>query len=270
MSVAPQSTGTAGYPTGFVRQVLDDAIQAGACVYGIAGLQGTGKSRLSAQMASLAETLGRRVAVLSIDDVYLDHDERLRLAREVHPLLATRGPPGTHDLALACETVDALRAGKQTSLPQFDKIDDRRLPRSAWPVCSGCDLVILEGWFLQTPPQNAEQLVDPLNALEREEDPEGIWRQYCNDALGRDYPALWQRIDRLLFLQGPGFEVVPGWRWQQEQTLQAANPDRVAMSRPQVERFVQFFERTSRQALTTLPAIAERTIRIDQNRRPIL
>ncbi len=270
MNLTLQATGTAGYPPGFVRQVLDDALHAGACVYGIAGLQGTGKSTLSAQVASLAETLGRRVAVLSIDDFYLDHDERLRLAREVHPLLATRGPPGTHDVALACETVDALRAGKQTALPQFDKIDDRRLPRDTWPQSTGCDLVLLEGWFLQTPPQNAEQLVDPLNALERQEDPDGIWRRYCNDSLGRDYPALWQRIDRLLFLQGPGFEVVSGWRWQQEQTLQAANPGRAAMSRTQVERFVQFFERTSRQALRTLPDIAERVIALDENRNPFV
>jgi hypothetical protein len=32
---------------------------------------------------------------------------------------------------------------------------------------------------------------------------------------------------------------------------------------------VQFFERTSRQALETLPGIAERTIRIDEDRGPI-
>jgi len=34
-------------------------------------------------------------------------------------------------------------------------------------------------------------------------------------------------------------------------------------------RFVQFFERTSRQALRTLPTIAERTIRLDAQRRPL-
>jgi D-glycerate 3-kinase len=39
------------------------------------------------------------------------------------------------------------------------------------------------------------------------------------------------------------------------------------MTRPQIERFVQFFERVSRQALRTLPAIAERTVRLDAQRR---
>lgn len=259
----------AGYRPQFVRQVLDDALGQGARVYGIAGLQGSGKSTLSAQVAALAGSEGRRVAVLSIDDFYLDQDERRRLARQVHPLLATRGPPGTHDVTLACGTIDALLAGRQVALPQFDKIDDRRLPQDAWPVASDCDLVILEGWFLKTPPQDSAALAVPLNALEREEDPNGTWRRYCNDALAHDYGPLWQRIDRMLFLQGPGFDVVPGWRWQQEQTLQAANPGRQAMSRPQVDRFVQFFERTSRQALDTLPGIAERTIRIDAHRDPI-
>lgn len=258
-----------GFQPDFVRAMLDDATRARARVYGIAGLQGSGKSTLSAQIAALAEADGRRVVVLSIDDFYLDREDRLALARDVHPLLATRGPPGTHDLALACDTVDALRDGRTTPLPRFDKIGDVRLPRAAWPSCAGADLVILEGWFLETPPQPAAELSEPLNALERAEDPYGTWRQYCNEALGRDYPALWRRIDRLVFLQGPGFEVVPDWRWQQEQTLQAREPERRAMSRPQVDRFVQFFERTSRQALRTLPAIADRTVRLDAARIPM-
>jgi hypothetical protein len=99
-------------------------------------------------------------------------------------------------------------------------------------------------------------LREPLNELERDADPQGIWRAYCNHALA-DYAPLWERIDRLLFLQGPGFEVVPDWRWQQEVTLQAAHPRRSAMLRGTVERFVLFFERVSRQALRTLPPIAQ-------------
>ena len=71
---------------------------------------------------------------------------------------------------------------------------------------------------------------------------------------------------QLWFLQGPGFEVVPAWRWQQEQSLQANDPGRKAMSREQVERFVQFFERTSRQAMASLSGLAERTITLDKQR----
>jgi len=257
-----------GYEAGISEAVLDDALSNDGRWYAIAGLQGTGKSTLSAQLASAARVRGLRAQALSIDDFYLGWRERQRLARDVHPLLATRGPPGTHDVALACEVLDALRDRRPVRLPQFDKIADRRLPPSRCPWARAVDLVVFEGWCLKVPPQRPTQLAPPLNALERDEDRDGRWRDYCNHALGHDYPALWARLPRLLFLQGPGFEVVPGWRWQQEQTLQAAHPERRAMSRPQVERFVQFFERVSRHALTTLPSIAQWTLRLDEHRRP--
>jgi len=179
-------------------------------------------------------------------------------------------------VALACRTLDALRAGKTVALPRFDKLADRRLPKPDWPHAGRVDpgsspgqaLVLFEGWFLGTPAEPDAALTEPLNAFERDEDADGRWRRWCNDALARAYPPLWQRIDRLLFLQGPGFDIVPDWRWQQEQSLQAAHPDRKAMTREQVERFVQFFERTSGQALRTLPRIADRTIRLDANCNP--
>ena len=109
----------------------------------------------------------------------------------------------------------------------------------------------------------------PVNALERDEDPDGTWRRYCNDALARDYDPLWARLDRLLFLRGPGFDQVPEWRWQQECTLQAANPGRAAMTQAQVERFVQFFERVSRHGWARLPEIADWTRTIDHRRQPL-
>ncbi len=288
----------AGYSPQFVASILDDALSHGSRVYGITGLQGTGKSTLGAQMAALAKTRGLAVVVLSIDDFYLGRRERLRLGRAVHPLLATRGPPGTHDVALACATIDSLKRGPLkrgqsevspgstwlnssviareihsdpflVALPHFDKIADRRLPPSRWTLITRApDLIVFEGWFLKVPAEDSAALLHPLNALERDADPTGAWRAYCNRALAA-YAPLWERIDRLLFLQGPGFEVVPDWRWQQEVALQAANPRRDAMRHEAVARFVLFFERVSRQALRTLPAIADRTIRIDAMRGPL-
>ena len=258
-----------GYAPDFVESVYGAARAAGHHVFAIAGLQGTGKSTLSAQIAALAARENRKVVALSIDDFYLGHAARARLGREVHPLCATRGVPGTHDVPLACEVLDALAAGRAVALPRFDKIADDRLPESQWPVVEGADLTLLEGWFLKVPPQPGDELADPLNALEANEDPDGTWRRWSNDALAREYPVLWQRLPRLLFLQGPGFDIVPRWRWQQEQTLQAQHPGRKAMTHPQVMRFVQFFERVSRQAMRTLPGIADRTIRLDAERHPI-
>ncbi|MBS0213882.1 MAG: kinase [Proteobacteria bacterium] len=258
-----------GFPEPFVANVLDDALAHGARVLGIAGLQGSGKSTLAAQVVGLAATRDLHAIALSIDDFYLGRRERLALGRRVHPLLATRGPPGTHNVQLACGTLDALRAGRPTALPRFDKLGDRRLPPSRWHhVAHVPDLIVFEGWFLKTPAELPADLHEPVNALERDADPLGRWRAWCNQAL-RTYTPLWQRIDRLLFLQAPGFEIVPDWRWQQEQAMHATQPRRRAMDRHAVERFVMAFERVSRQALRTLPTIAERTLPIDAQHRPI-
>lgn len=271
----PAATGDAqgGFDAAFVAAALADALSiapaAGhARLYAISGLQGSGKSTLAAQLAAAAQAQGLRTAVLSVDDFYFGRRERARLGRQVHPLLATRGPPGSHDTALAGDTLDRLRAGAATRLPRFDKLADTRLPPSRWPRAHGVDLVVFEGWFLGAPAQREDELSAPVNALERDEDPHGVWRGYCNRALATQYPPLWARLDRLLFLQPPGFEVVAGWRWQQEQALQARHPQRRAMSRAQVRRFVALFERVSRQALARLPAIADRTVVLDAQRRP--
>ena len=258
-----------GFAAGFVTALLDQALARETRVLGVSGLQGSGKSTLATQLVAMATGRGLRAVALSIDDVYLDQPQRRQLAREVHPLLATRGPPGTHDIGLALDTLDGLRTGRATALPRFDKLDDRRLPASRWPTVQGIDLVVFEGWFLGTPAEHAAALVEPVNALERDEDPEGTWRRHCNDALARDYPALWVRIDRLLFLQPPDFEIVNRWRWQQEQSLQQTDPSRRAMTRGEVERFVLHFERTSRQALRTLPTLADHVVRLDATRRPV-
>lgn len=255
------------YPAAFAQRVLDDALAHGCRVYAIAGLQGSGKSTLAAQVAQAAAARGLRVAVLSVDDCYLGRRERARLGRGVHPLLATRGPPGTHEVALACDTLDALRAHGRARLPRFDKLADTRLPPSRWPAVRGIDLTLFEGWFLKTPAQTAAELAAPVNALERDEDRDGRWRGYCNQALAERYPALWRRLDRLLFLQPPGFDTVPDWRWQQERQARARAPGRGGMDRAQVRRFVCLFERVSRQALARLPAIAELSLRLDAQRR---
>jgi D-glycerate 3-kinase len=272
MSKSPHSKSAKGFPPDVVASIFDMAT---GCperqpVFAIAGLQGTGKSTLAAQLAQAGHNRGLHVVAMSIDDFYLTRRERLALGRQVHPLLATRGPPGTHDVTLACRSLDALRTmrpGDEVRLPRFDKLSDRRLPPSHWRVVrKKPDLIIFEGWFLKVPPESEQALRRPLNSLERQDDKTGTWRHYCNRAL-TSYQPLWRRLDCLLFLQGPGFAVVPAWRSQQERTLQASNPRRRAMSRAQVERFVLFFERISRQAMRTLPAIADYTLRLDAQRR---
>jgi D-glycerate 3-kinase len=261
-----------GFPPWLVEAALEAAVSPlpGPSVFGISGVQGSGKSTLARQMTALAEQRGLRVAVLSLDDFYLPRAERLLLADRVHPLLANRGPPGTHDLPLAMQVMSNQRAGRRLRLPRFDKLADERLPESSWPLIDAAvDVVILEGWMLGVPAQPGSALATPVNALEREEDPDAIWRTWCNDALGTGYQDLWRQIDALWLLQAPSFEIVPAWRWQQEQSMQVASPRRPGMGRPQLERFVQLFERVSRHALAVLPLLAERVVELDEHRQPL-
>lgn len=260
-----------GFDPGFVADRLDEALALPARmpIYGLGGLPGTGKSTLAAQMVALAATRGLDVQAISIDDFYLGRRQRQALAHRVHPLLATRGPPGSHDLPLALATLDALRRGEPVAPPRFDKLADTRLPPSRWRRPTGTPrLLVFEGWFLKTPPQTREELAMPVNPLERDDDPDGRWRRHCNDALA-GYDALWDRLDWLTWLQPPGFEVVPEWRWQQERRMQAARSGRAGMDRAGIDRFLQLFERVGRQALRHVPALADRVIALDADRRPL-
>lgn len=117
--------------------------------------RGSGKSTAAALLADFLALLGLRTAILSIDDLYLTRSARGRLAREVHPLLVTRGVPGTHDLDLGVRTIDALcalRSGQRLPLPCFDKSTDDRLPPLRWPAIEGpVDIILFEGWCAREP-----------------------------------------------------------------------------------------------------------------------
>ena len=263
----------AGFPSWLVQQALAaSAAHAGRGlrVFGICGLQGSGKSTLAAQLVVAARQAGLAAATVSLDDFYLTAARRQALARDVHPLLATRGPPGTHDLALALETFAALRRGRTRPLPRFDKAGDDRLAPEHWAdTPAPLDLLVFEGWCLGVPAESEDALREPLNPLERDEDPDARWRRWCNTALARDYPALWAQVDMLWFLQPPGFETVHAWRGEQERMLQAAHPDRTGMDGATLDRFIQHYERVSRQALRTMPGIADACVPLDTARTPL-
>ena len=135
-------------------------------VVGICGPQGSGKSTLAALVARLLTARGLAVATLSIDDLYRTKAERARLAREVHPLLATRGVPGTHDPALGLAVLQALGRPETTALPRFDKAADDRAPETSWPRVEGpVDVVLLEGWCVGARPQPAARLAAPVSPI---------------------------------------------------------------------------------------------------------
>ena len=228
---------------------------------GINGCQGSGKSTLADFIAAVQAMRGRRVAVLSIDDFYLTRRERAQLAQSIHPLLQTRGVPGTHDLALALQTVDSLLSlspGDTTQLPRFDKSSDDRAPLSQWPTIEGpIDMVILEGWCVGSRPQSANELTTPVNTLEKNEDADGRWRQFVNDSL-KNYQQLFERLHTMVMLKAPDFSCVYRWRLEQEQKLAALRPDGSGvMSAEEIARFIQHYQRLTEANLVALPSHAD-------------
>jgi D-glycerate 3-kinase len=249
--------------------LADQRSNGGTLVVGVNGAQGTGKSTLGDFLAmAVAAQFGWNAAVLSIDDFYLTRDERAALADDEHPLLMTRGVPGTHDVALLERTLDALcslEEGQHFAPPRFDKsIDDRAPP--PWPAINGpVDLIVLEGWCIGTPPQDEAALRKPANELERRRDPDGHWRRWVNDRLRSEYVPVWQRLDALVYLQAPGFDAIFRWRLEQETKLAAAAGPGASgiMNADEVREFISYYERLTRQALETLPIAADVSFELD-------
>lgn len=255
-------------------RLIEDALAAvphRPVVIGLCGAQGSGKSTLARAIVQDCKERAIPAAALSIDDLYLTRAERAVLARTVHPLLATRGPPGTHDTALGEAVFAALDRGGPARLPLFDKASDDRAPQADWPAAPhSCRVLVFEGWCVGARPQPQAALARPVNALEAEEDPEGIWRGYVNEALAGAYQRLFARIDRLVMLAAPDFDVVPGWRLQQEAELrERVGPDASGiMDYAQVARFIQHYERLTRHMLAEMPGRADLLVRLDARRRP--
>lgn len=238
-----------------------------AVIVGLCGSQGSGKSTVAEATRRLLAERGVAAVTTSLDDFYLTHEARLRLAADVHPLLATRGPPGTHDVGLAGAVLDQLKAPGKAALPRFDKATDTRTGRSSWPVVrTPADVVIFEGWCVGAVAQGAAALATPANDLEREEDPAGVWRAYVNDQLAGPYQDLFARLDDLVLLAAPSFEVVAGWRTEQEAKLRERTGK--GMADAEIARFVAYYERLTRWMLAEMPGRAGWTIRLDAQRRP--
>ena len=245
-----------------------------AQVVGVCGAQGSGKSTLCRLLGTVLETaFGEPAVALSIDDIYETRERREELAAEVHPLFATRGVPGTHDVALGIDIIGrliSLGEDQAVSLPVFDKATDTRLAPDRWhcqrgPVAS----VLFEGWCVGAVPENEAALTAPINILEREEDRDGVWRRTVNESLRGDYQRLFALIDVLILLRVDGMHRVFEWRRLQEHKLAAETSAKASdtriMTDEQVDRFIMHYERLTRHILSEMPDRANIVFDLDES-----
>ena len=244
-------------------------------IIGINGCQGSGKSTLADYLCTVvAEKYHLATVALSLDDFYLTKAERIKLARKIHPLLAQRGVPGTHDVNLAIDTISSLASGNKALITRFDKSMDDRVPEAISETITGhIGLIVIEGWCFGAKPQTPNSLIEPVNHLERSEDPDGVYRDYVNTALATQYPQLFELVDSTAMLRAPSFKTVFEWRLEQEQKLieklrsTKTDPASVStMSDQEIRRFIQNFQRITEHCLEEMPTRVDHLFQLNAAR----
>ncbi len=237
------------------------------------GCQGSGKSTLADFLkAYLAQEYSLNVAVLSLDDFYFDKAKRTELAKTIHPLLATRGVPGTHDTDHIRQVLQKL-SNKTTGfhIPRFNKATDNPYPREQWTdVSEAADIILFEGWCWGVSSQSQAALAQPVNSLEQHHDTNGQWREYVNHQLKTHYEALYSCFDCWIMLKAPSFDDVYNWRLEQEEKLgetRQADHTNAIMSPSQIHHFIQHYQRLTEHALAILPAQCDHLFTLDSQRK---
>lgn len=239
--------------------------QSTPAVIGITGAQGTGKSTLASLLVTELLAQGLSCAAVSLDDYYLTRQARQQLAGTVHPLLAQRGVPGTHDIGRALSDARQVLAGAAVALPRFDKALDDSLPDRP---AAQLDLLIVEGWCLGLAAEAESGLVSPVNQLEATEDSSGAWRRYVNQQLAASYQPYFDLLQPLIWLKAPDWDSVCRWRAKQEQQLWQQRG--TGMTTEQLARFMLPFQRLTQLSYQQLPARANYTIVLNQAQQPQL
>ena len=221
---------------------------------GLAGGQGSGKTTISSILTLILKKYFKlNVFKISIDDFYKTRKDRKVLSITKHPLLMTRGVPGTHDIDLMLKFFKKVKSKKFKSLdvPKFNKATDDRYKKNLWyKLKSKPDVVIFEGWCVGAQAQKSKQLRKPINSLEKVRDQSIKWRLYVNNQLKTKYKTLFKQLDGLLYLKAKNFNILKNWRLKQERKLwtQTKNKKNLKiMSSGDVINFMQTYQRITQQ-----------------------
>ena len=221
---------------------------------GLAGGQGSGKTTISSILTLiLLKYFKLNVFKVSIDDFYKTRKDRKLLSKNKHPLLMTRGVPGTHDIDLILKFFKKVKSKnfKNLKVPKFNKAIDDRCKKSLWyKLKSKPDVVIFEGWCVGARAQSSSQLKKPINSLEKVYDQRTKWRTHVNNQLKTKYKTLFNQLDELLYLKAKNFNLLRKWRIKQERKLwvQTKNKNNLKiMSSGNVINFMQTYQRITQQ-----------------------
>lgn len=255
-----------------LQTLSDDLVNANRTLFvAITGSPGTGKATQSEYLADELRARGFRVASLSVRDFSMSLHAREFLAQRVHPLFINRGVAGTHDMQGLRKVLEALQSESfdgPIHVPTFDMKFDVRANFSRWNVIEQKpDIVLVRGWCLGGIAQESRELAVPVNEVEAQEDPDGIFRRAVNDRIRSDYQPLYHFFDRWVVRQAPSYDVVRRWRLIDERERRAREGgDSGVRTEHELNRYLSLLERTVRDMMRALPPRAHYLFTLNDER----
>ena len=239
---------------------------------GLAGGQGTGKTTTSSLIKIiLSKYFKLNVFRISIDDFYKTRKERISLSKRVHPMLLTRGVPGTHDINMMLNFFKKSKSKKfkRLKLPTFNKAIDDRFSKKHWyNLKKKPDVIIFEGWCVGAKSEKNNTLKKTINSMEKTKDQKQIWRKYVNDQLKTKYRKLYSQLNCLIYLKAKDFSLLQKWRLKQERKLwikSKKNSNTKIMSKQDVLSFMQTYQRVTQNMFRYMPKYASIIINLNSN-----
>ena len=241
-------------------------------IVGLSGGQGSGKTTISSMISIILRKYFKlNVFTISIDDFYKTRKERFLLSKKIHPLLMTRGVPGTHDVSLMLDFFKRSKRKKFRSLklPRFNKAIDDRYNKKLWhSLKKRPDIIIFEGWCVGAKAEKHNALKKSVNSLEKLKDKKLIWRRYVNKQLQSKYKQLYDQLNCLLYIKSKNFSLLRKWRIKQERKLSLKNKkfnDHKIMSDKEVINFMETYQRVTQNMLKCVPKYASIILNLNSN-----
>ena len=239
---------------------------------GLAGGQGTGKTTISSIIKIILEKYFKlKVFKISIDDFYKTRKERTNLSKKVHPMLMTRGVPGTHDIKMMLDFFKKAKNKrfKKLKVPNFNKAIDDRFPKKNWNnINEQPDIIIFEGWCVGAKAELYETLKKPINSLEKTDDQNLIWRKHVNEQLKKKYKKLYSQLNCMIYLKARSFSLLQKWRLKQEKKLWLKTKNKRShkiMSKGDVINFMQTYQRITQNMFKNMPKYASIILNLNGN-----
>ena len=239
---------------------------------GLAGGQGTGKTTSSSLIKIiLTKYFKLKVFKISIDDFYKTRKERISLSKRVHPMLLTRGVPGTHDVNMMLNFFKKAKSKKfkRLKLPTFNKAIDDRFNKKRWyDLKEKPDVIIFEGWCVGAKAEKINTLNKTINLMEKNKDKKKIWRKYVNQQLKSKYKNLYSQLNCLIYLRAKNFNLLQKWRLKQERKLLLSskkNSKLKIMNKEDVLSFMQTYQRVTQNMFKNMPKYASIILNLNSN-----